>query len=134
MAEVLGVTLGFLSLVEQIVNSIDKLKGLRAFVKSAPTEFQNLIDDIEMIQVILTSLEPKMLGSLNLPSTERRLRAFQNTLESVVSTIQKYKQQTTKGKLGTIKLALKKESLQAHKQELERMKGTLLLLQQAYYR
>lgn len=137
MAEILGATasvISFFTLLEQIVQSIDRLKAAHSFMKNAATEFQGFIDDIELVQIILIRLRPEMLEAINLPSTERRLRAFQRDLDSLACKMHKFKDQTTKGRLAIMKLALKKEIFQVQRQNLDSIKTTMMLLQQTYCR
>jgi hypothetical protein len=78
-------------------------------MKNAATEFQGFIDDIELVQMILVKLRPEMLEAINLPSTERRLRAFQSDLDSLACKMHRFKDQSTNGRLAIMKLALKKK-------------------------
>lgn len=137
MAEILGATASAISLfalLEQIVQSIDRLKAVRSFIKNAATEFQEFIDDIELVHIILVRLRPEMLEAINLPSMERRLRAFQRDLDALAYKMHKFKNQTTNGRLAIMKLALKKDIFQVQKQHLDSIKTTMMLLQQTYCR
>ncbi|KAL3478282.1 hypothetical protein BJX99DRAFT_256607 [Aspergillus californicus] len=134
MAEVLGVVASAISIVtllEQIVESIDKLKALRKFVKNVPHVLQDLIEEIEIVQGVLRTLTPDMFNFMNVSATERRLRTFQLDLDVLIAEVQKY-QFSTGRRIGAFKLALKKEELRSQRDNLNNIKGTLSLLQQAY--
>ncbi|KAI9929498.1 hypothetical protein MW887_000971 [Aspergillus wentii] len=134
MAEALGVAasaISLLAVVEQIVHSINRLRDLHTFMKTAPDELQNLIEDIETVQEILLSLKPEMLKFLNISSAERRLLRFQKDLDMLILTIQKYIKSAV-NRIGALKLALNKEALDKKRQNLENVRSTLLLVQQAY--
>ncbi|KAL2869484.1 uncharacterized protein BJX67DRAFT_379037 [Aspergillus lucknowensis] len=136
MAEVFGIVAGGFSaaaLLDQIIKSIENLRTLRSFVKNAPTELEGLIEEAEIVQGVLKTLNPDALGSLNTPAAERRLRAFQQDLEMTISEIQQYRISSTSRKLGAVRLAWKKEAVHARRQNLDNVKSTLLLLQQAYF-
>ncbi|KAL3487610.1 hypothetical protein BJX62DRAFT_240878 [Aspergillus germanicus] len=86
MAEALGVAasaISILTLTAQIIDSIDKLRALHTFVKTASIEFEDLLAEIEIIQAVLRMLTPEMLTFLNLPSPERRLQTFHQDLATV---------------------------------------------------
>ncbi|RDW81543.1 ankyrin repeat domain-containing protein [Aspergillus mulundensis] len=135
MAEAFGIAAGavnIVSLLEQIIESISKLKALRAFMKTAPEDLQNLIEEIEIIQAVLLTLRAEGLTFLNLPSIESRLQAFHRDLQALMLEISACRDTATKGRVGILKLVLKKETLRMHRQNLDSFKSTLLLLQQAY--
>ncbi|KAL2833284.1 hypothetical protein BDW59DRAFT_156785 [Aspergillus cavernicola] len=135
MAEALGVVasaISILTLLEQIISTIDKLRSLRHFVKTASNDLQDLIEEIEVVQAVLIALRPESLEFLNLPFTKRRLHAFQKDLEALIFEISKYRDTTLSRRLGAVKLVLKKDMLRVHRQNLDNIKSTLVLLLQAY--
>ncbi|KAL2826771.1 hypothetical protein BJY01DRAFT_143176 [Aspergillus pseudoustus] len=136
MAEVFGVVTGAFSVVtllDQIISSIDNLRALRSFVKNAPTELQDLIEDAEIVQGVLETLSPESLGFLDRPATGRRLLAFQKDLEATIEEMRQYTALSVAGrKIGAVKLAWKKEAIRARRQNLDNIKGTLVLLQGSY--
>ncbi|KAL2808438.1 hypothetical protein BJX63DRAFT_436112 [Aspergillus granulosus] len=102
MAEALGVAasaISVLTLTAQVIDSIDKLCALHAFVKTSAVEFRDLLTEIEIVQAVLRTLTPDMLEFLNLPSAGRRLKAFHQDLERLILKISKYKS-TASQKLG----------------------------------
>ncbi|KAL2825705.1 hypothetical protein BJY01DRAFT_256185 [Aspergillus pseudoustus] len=135
MAEALGVAasaISILTLTAQIIDSIDKLRALHTFIKTASVEFEDLIGEIEIIQAVLRTLTPEMLALLNLPSAERRLQVFHQDLEILILKVSKYK--STAGKrLGAVKLVLKRETFRTQRQSLDNLKSTPSLLQLACY-
>ncbi|KAL4914343.1 hypothetical protein BDW62DRAFT_204734 [Aspergillus aurantiobrunneus] len=137
MAEVFGAVTGAISIVtalEQVIQSIERLRALRSFIKTLPHELQSLIEEIEIVHGVLKTLTPEMFEFLNVPSTERRLGTFQDDLERLIDEIQRYKSISAgRRKMGAVKLALKKEEIRAQRRNLDGIKGTLLLLQQAYF-
>ncbi|KAL2853181.1 hypothetical protein BJX68DRAFT_234158 [Aspergillus pseudodeflectus] len=135
MAEALGVAasaISILTLTAQIIDSIDKLRALHTFVKTASIEFEDLLAEIEIIQAVLRTLTPEMLALLNLPSAERRLQVFHQDLETLVIKVSKYRS-TADRKLGAVKLVLKRETFRIQRQNLDNLKSTLSLLQLACY-
>ncbi|RDW64424.1 ankyrin repeat domain-containing protein [Aspergillus mulundensis] len=135
MAEAFGVVasaISILSLLEHIITSIEKLKALRAFIKSIPRELEDLIEEIEIVQGVLQTLTPDMFDFMNIPLTQRRLSSFQSDLEVLIREIEKYRIAATGRRIAMVKLALKRDEIRAQRQNLDNIKGTLLLLQQAY--
>ncbi|KAL4881859.1 hypothetical protein BJY04DRAFT_54451 [Aspergillus karnatakaensis] len=135
MAEVLGVVasgIALVTLLEQIIESINKLSALRTFVKTIPHELRELIEEIEIVQAVLRTLTPEMFKFLNIASTERRLLTFHNDLRELISEVQKYQASAKNRKLGAVRLVLKREEIRAQRRNLDNIKGTLLLLQQTY--
>jgi hypothetical protein len=134
MAEAFGAAVGVLTLLEQTIKTISKLRALREFIKTLPRELEDLIDESELVQAVLISLQPEAPNIPHLPSAERRLRAFQTSLESFILEISKHKHTVTGQRFGALKLILKKDVLRTYRQNLEYMKSTLSLLQQAHHR
>ncbi|KAL2855654.1 hypothetical protein BJX68DRAFT_231018, partial [Aspergillus pseudodeflectus] len=136
MAEVFGVVaggFGVVGLLDQIVKTISTLRSLRSFVKNAPTELQDLIEDAEVVQGVLEALDPASLGVLSRPSTERRLRTFQKDLEATINEIRQFAASAaSRKKIEKMKLVWKKDAIKARKQNLDTIKGTLVLLQGSY--
>jgi hypothetical protein len=135
MAEALGVAasaISILTLTAQIIDSIDKLRALHIFVKTASIEFEDLLAEIEIIQAVLRTLTPEMLALLNLPSAERRLQVFHQDLETLIIKVSKYRS-TADRKLGAVKLVFKRETFRIQRQNLDNLKSTLSLLQLACY-
>jgi hypothetical protein len=125
---------GLVGLVDQIIKTISTLRSLRTFVKNAPTELEDLIDDAEVMQGVLETLDPASLGSLNRPSTERHLLKFQKDLEDEIKEIRQFAASAaSRKKIEKIKLAWKKDEVKARKQNLETIKQTLVLLQGSSY-
>lgn len=134
MAEAFGVAAGAFSvvaLVGHIIQSIEKLRALRTFIKTIPDELQGLIDDIELVQGVLKTTTLDMLQVADIPSIERRLNTFQTDLEGLISNIQKY-QSSTGRRMGAIKLFMKKEDILAQRRNLENIRNTLGSLQWTY--
>lgn len=137
MAEAFGVVAGAFSVIAllgQIIESIEKLRSLRTFIKTIPQELQGLIDDIELVQGVLKTTTPDMLQVADIPSIERRLNTFQTDLETLISNIQKYQQSATGRRMGAIKLFMKKEEILAQRRNLENIRNTLGSLQWTYCR
>lgn len=135
MAEAFGVAAGAFSVVAllgQIIESIEKLRSLRTFIKTIPQELQGLIDDIELVQGVLKTTTPDMLQVADIPSIERRLNTFLTDLETLISNIQKYQQSITGRRMGAIKLFMKKEEILAQRKNLENIRNTLGSLQWTY--
>ncbi|OJI98001.1 hypothetical protein ASPVEDRAFT_440864 [Aspergillus versicolor CBS 583.65] len=133
MAEAFGAAVGVLTLLEQTIKTISKLRALREFIRTLPREMEDLIDESEIVQTVLISLQPEGPNISHFPSAERRLHAFQTSLESVILEISKHKNTVTGQRFGALKLILKKDVLRTYRQNLEYMKSTLSLLQQAHH-
>ncbi|BCS21120.1 uncharacterized protein APUU_21552A [Aspergillus puulaauensis] len=133
MAEAFGAAVSVLTLLEQTIQTISKLRALRLFIKTIPGELEDLIEEIEIVQAILIALKPEAPKILYLPSAERRLHAFQTSLELLILEISKHKGTVTGQRFGALKLVLKKDVLRMHRQNLENIKSILSLLQQAHH-
>ncbi len=134
MAEAFGAAVSVLTLSEQTIKTISKLRALREFIKTLPRELEDLIDESEIVQAVLISLKSEAAKMPYPPSAERRLYAFQTSLESVILEISKQKDTVAGQRFGALKLILKKDVLRTYRQNLEYMKSTLSLLQQTYHR
>lgn len=134
MAEAFGAAVSVLTLLEQTIKTISKLRALREFIKTVPRELEDLIDESEIVQAVLISLKPEAPKIPHISFAERRLHAFQTSLESVILEISKHKDTVTSQRFGALKLILKKDVLRTYRQNLEYMKSTLSLLQQAHHR
>ncbi|KAL4791489.1 hypothetical protein BDV19DRAFT_370466 [Aspergillus venezuelensis] len=63
MAEALGVVasaISILTLLEHIIDTIEKWKGLRAFVRAIPRDLEDLIEEIVLVRSDLKALSPDM--------------------------------------------------------------------------
>jgi hypothetical protein len=59
MAEAFGAAVSVLTLLEQTIRTISKLRALREFIKTLPRELEDLIDESEIVQAVLISLQPE---------------------------------------------------------------------------
>ncbi|KAL4802531.1 hypothetical protein BDV18DRAFT_166865 [Aspergillus unguis] len=126
MAEVLGVVasaVSLLTLIEQIVTGIERLKALRKSITTLPHELQDLIEEIEIVQGVLGTLTPDMFNFLNVASTERRLATFANDLEWLIIEVEKYRLAAGR-KMGALKIALKREELKSQRRNLDSVKNS----------
>ncbi|GFF78701.1 hypothetical protein IFM53868_02411 [Aspergillus udagawae] len=136
MAEVLGVVgsvISILQLVEQTIQTINRVRALRAFMGTVSDDLEEFLDDIEIVQKILMTLTPEMLGVLSVPLIERRLQRFQADLTLFASAIQSERDRVANKRLAKFKLFLKKDKLQKQRESLENIRHTLILLQQTYF-
>ncbi|KAI9376520.1 hypothetical protein BJX61DRAFT_538758 [Aspergillus egyptiacus] len=136
MAETVGViasAVSLVTLVQQILTSIEKLNTLRTFLRTAPHDLRDLVQELELIHLVLTEFKPENIGFFQRPLVERRLQAFHSSLEDLILEISKYRDTATRNKLGALKLVLKRDILSSHRQSLESIKSTLVLLQQVHF-
>ncbi|KAL4947722.1 hypothetical protein BDW69DRAFT_107821 [Aspergillus filifer] len=134
MAEALGVVasaISLLTLLEHIIGSIEKLNGLRVFVRTIPHELEDLMEEIGLVQCVLKTLSPDMFHFLDIALVERRLRTFENDLGVIIREVEKHRIIASR-RIGAMKLALKKEELKTMRRNLDNVKSTLQLLQFAY--
>ncbi|GIJ83297.1 hypothetical protein Asppvi_002116 [Aspergillus pseudoviridinutans] len=136
MAENLGVVgsaISILQLVEQTIQTINRVRALRAFMGTVSDDLEEFLDDIEIVQKILMTLTPEMLDALSVPLIERRLQRFQADLTVFAAVVQTERDRVANKRLAKFKLFLKKEKLQKQRDSLENIRHTLILLQQTYF-
>jgi hypothetical protein len=135
MAEVVGVVVGVVSLGVQLAESLQKVKRFYATVKDAPERLADIIDEIGSLSDILTELEqhPTSSGANTGPAMQRcvaacrkavdRFSTFANSLESRIK--------RSRG-LGSVKFAMRNESIESVIASLESSKSNLVLAYMIY--
>lgn len=135
MAEIVGVVGSTIKLVEQTIQTINRVRALRAFMGTVSDDLEEFLDDIEIVREVLLALTPEMLNVLSLlPLIERRLQRFQAHLTVLASVIRSERERVANRRLAKFKLYLKKDRLQKQRDSLDNIRQTLLLLQQTYFR
>jgi hypothetical protein len=135
MAEVVGVVVGVVSLGVQLAESLQKVKRFYSTVRDAPERLADIIDEIGSLSDILSELEqdPTSSGVNTGPTMQRyvaacrkavdRFSTFANSLES--------RMMPCKGR-GSVKFAMKNESIESTIASLESSKSNLVLAYMLY--
>jgi len=135
MAEVVGVVVGVVSLGVQLAESLQKVKRFYDTVRDAPERLADTIDEIGSLSAILTELEKDSAtnGADDVPSMQRcvatcrnavdRFSTYANSLESRIK--------RCRGR-GSIKFAMKSESIESVIVGLESSKSNLVLAYMLY--
>lgn len=135
MAEVVGVVVGVVSLGVQLAESLQKVKRFYNTVRDAPERLADIIDEIASLSDILRELEedPTSNGANTGSNMQRCVAAcrkavdrFSNYANSLESRMKR-----CKGR-GSIKLAMKNESVESVIASLESSKSNLVLAYMLY--
>lgn len=138
MAEVFGIAggaIGAISLSIQLAESLQKVKGFYAAVKNAPTQIEELIEEIEIMQDILSDLESgsqsaNMASSANM---QRCMKVAQRATKSFVAFSGQLQTRIKKSKFrGGMKFALSRDDIKEMLDQLERTKSSLNLAYSLY--
>lgn len=135
MAEILGMTVGLLSLSVQLFNSSQKLKHLYSASINASQKLSTLSDDVEMVALMLQNLEAYRQQSdvrddTLLVRCIARMRYSAGNIANLVTTLETRLQRVRIfGKLST---AFKKPDVQRLVDELESAKSSLIIAHQFY--
>jgi hypothetical protein len=135
MAEVVGVVVGVVSLGVQLAESLQKVKRFYDTMRGAPERLADIIDEIGSLSDILTELEqhPTSSGPNTGPTMQRcvaacrkavdRFSTFANSLESRMKRSKR---------LGSVKFAMKNETVESVIASLESSKSNLVLAYMMY--
>ena len=148
MAEAIGVVASGMAigtLATGITSSIVKLKSYLDQVQDAPEDFQDLIEELEILSLVLADIEDDQrqnhMSSLILDSTPTsrclqhckqgadRLNELTNNLSTDLDACSKFKR-----KRASAKVVLKKSQIDRYKVKLERAIRLLSLSHQIYMR
>lgn len=136
MAEVFGVAagaVGVVSLSIQLAESLQKVKAFYASVKNAPLQVAELIEEIEIMQDILSDLEggsQTVALSANMKRcikvAQRASKGFAKFSEELQASIKKRRYR------GGVRFALSRDDMKQMLDQLERTKSSLLLAYNLY--
>jgi hypothetical protein len=138
MAEVFGVAagaIGVVSLSIQLAESLQKVKRFYGAVKNAPPQVEELVEEIEIMQDILSDLE---LGSQSAimassASMRRRMKVAQRATQSFVAFSEELQKRIKKSRFrGGVKFALSRDDIKQMLDQLERTKSSLNLAYSLY--
>jgi hypothetical protein len=138
MAEVFGIAagaIGVVSLSIQLAESLQKVKRFYGAVKNAPPQVEELVEEIEIMQDILSDLESgsqsaHMVGSA---SMRRCMKVAQRATKSFVAFSDELQTRIKKSRFrGGVKFALSREDIKQMLDQLERTKSSLNLAYNLY--
>ena len=138
MAEAFGIAagaVGVVSLSIQLAESLQKVKGFYAAVRNAPPQIEELIEEIEIMQDILSGLE---LGSQSANATsgmnmQRCMKVAQRATRSFATFSGELQSRVKKSKCrGGVKFALSRDDMKRMLDHLERTKSSLSLAYNLY--
>ncbi|GAB7329277.1 hypothetical protein MBLNU13_g01083t1 [Cladosporium sp. NU13] len=138
MAEVFGIAggaIGAISLSIQLAESLQKVKGFYAAVKNAPTQVEELIEEIEIMQDILSDLESgsQSANMASSASMRRCMKVAQRATTSFVAFSCQLQTRVKKSKFrGGVKFALSRDDINQMMDQLERTKSSLNLAYSLY--
>jgi hypothetical protein len=138
MAEVFGIAggaIGAISLSIQLAESLQKIKGFYAAVKNAPTQVEELIEEIEIMQDILGDLESESQSAHMASSVSMRrcIKVAQRATKSFVAFSVQLQTRMKKSKFrGGVKFALSRGDIKEMLDQLERTKSSLSLAYSLY--
>ena len=135
MAEVVGLVVGVVSLGVQLAESVQKVKRFYNTVKDAPERLAGIIDEIESLSDILTEMEgdrasftaelgPKMQRCV--ATCRHAVDKFSTYANSLESRIKRHSRR------GSVKFAMKSESIEGVISQLESSKSNLVLAYMLY--
>lgn len=135
MAEVVGLVVGVVSLGVQLAESVQKVKRFYNTVKDAPERLTDIIDEIESSSDILTEMEgdhtayitelgPKMQHCV--ATCRRAVDKLSTYADSLESRMRRH------SRLGSVKFAMKSESIEGVISRLESSKSNLVLAYMLY--
>lgn len=135
MAEVVGVVVGVVSLGVQLAESLQKVKRFYNTVRDAPERLADIIDEIASLSDILTELEedPTSNGANTGPNMQRCIAACRKAVDrfSTYANSLESRMKRCKGR-GSVKFAMKNESIESVIASLESSKSNLVLAYMLY--
>jgi hypothetical protein len=138
MAEVFGIAggaIGAISLSIQLAESIQKIKSFYGAVKNSPTQIEELIEEIEIMQDILSDLESgsQSTNMASSASMRRCMKVAQRATKSFVAFSSQLQTRIKKSRFrGGAKFALSRDDIKEMLDQLERTKSSLNLAYSLY--
>lgn len=130
MAEVVGVVVGVVSLGVQLAESVQKVKRFYNDVKDAPERLADVINGIESLSDFLIDLEGSHSsdGTGVSPNTQRCIAACRKAVDRFSTYVNGLESRLKRSKRrGSVKIALKSESIEGGTSRLESSKSNLVL-------
>jgi hypothetical protein len=135
MAEVVGVVVGVVSLGVQLAESLQKVKRFYDTMRGAPERLADIIDEIGSLSDILTELEqhPTSSGPNTGPTMQRCVAACRKAVDRFSTYANSLETRMKRSKrLGSVKFAMKNESVESVIASLESSKSNLVLAYMMY--
>lgn len=138
MAEMFGIAagaIGVVSLSIQLAESLQKVKSFYAAAKNAPTQIEELIEEIEIMQDILSDLESgsQSANMASSASMRRCMKVAQLATKNFVAYSGQLQTRIKKSKFrGGVKFALSRDDSKEMLDQLERTKSSLNLAYSLY--
>ncbi|MCJ1387875.1 hypothetical protein MMC18_000718 [Xylographa bjoerkii] len=142
MAEVLGVVASGISiagLAIQITTSIQQILDFWSSIKGAPTEIQNLLEELDLLAEILSTVDDNSDNDENPPRQAAAVKATRycqnaaSCIDAVVKDLSKgFEMPRGRRHWTAVKAVLKDKTMSKSLQRLERAKTMLSLAQQCY--
>ena len=135
MAEVVGVVVGVVSLGVQLAESLQKVKRFYDTMRGAPERLADIIDEIGSLSDILTELEqhPTSSGPNTGPTMQRCVAACRKAVDRFSTFADSLESRMKRSKrLGSVKFAMKNESVESVIASLESSKSNLVLAYMMY--
>ena len=135
MAEVVGVVVGVVSLGVQLAESLQKVKRFYDTMRGAPERLADIIDEIGSLSDILTELEqhPTSSGPNTGPTMQRCVAACRKAVDRFSTYANSLESRMERSKrLGSVKFAMKNESVESVIASLESSKSNLVLAYMMY--
>lgn len=136
MAEVFGVAadaVGVVSLSIQLAESLQKVKSFYASVKNAPLQVAELIEEIDIMQGILSDLEASSQTVASNSNMKRCIKVAQRATESFAAFSEELQASIKKRRYrGGVRFALNREDIKQMLDQLERIKSSLSLAHSLY--
>lgn len=136
MTEVFGIAagaVGVVSLSIQLAESLQKVKSFYAGVKNAPLQVAELIEEIEIMQDILSDLEASSQTVASNSNMKRCINAAQRATKSFASFSEELQASIKKRRYrGSARFALSRDDIKQMLDQLERTKSSLNLAYSLY--
>lgn len=135
MAEVVGVVVGVVSLGVQLAESLQKVKRFYDTMRGAPERLADIIDEIGSLSDILTELEqhPTSSGPNTGPTMQRCVDACRKAVDRFSTYANSLESRMKRSKrLGSVKFAMKNETVESVIASLESSKSNLVLAYMMY--
>ena len=135
MAEVVGVVVGVVSLGVQLAESLQKVKRFYDTMRGAPERLADIIDEIGSLSDILTELEqhPTSSGPNTGPTMQRCVAACRKAVDRFSTFADSLESRMKRSKrLGSVKFAMKNETVESVIASLESSKSNLVLAYMMY--
>jgi hypothetical protein len=135
MAGTFGLVVGVVSFGVQLAESLQKVKRFYNTVKDAPERLADIIDEIGSLSDILTELEqdPTSSGTNTRPAMQRCVAACRKAVDRFSIYADSLESRMKRSKpLGSVRFAMKNESIESVIASLESSKSNLVLAYMLY--